>query len=155
MEKGRFREDLYYRISEVTIPIPPLRARHGDASLLAHAFLEKHAEAHSRNLRGFTDEALTAIEAYPWPGNARELENRVKRAAVMAKGNVVTAHDLELPVSESEPMPLNLREVREEAERQVIKRALLLCHGRVSQAADMLGVSRPTLYQLMEKYDLK
>nr|MCU0935915.1 AAA family ATPase [Gammaproteobacteria bacterium] len=95
-----------------------------------------------------------AIEGYPWPGNARELENRVKRAVIMADGNRLAAEDLELAIPD-ESMPLNLRQVREEAERRAIERALALYNGNVSQAADILGVSRPTLYDLVRKYDLR
>ncbi|NIR32686.1 MAG: PEP-CTERM-box response regulator transcription factor [Gammaproteobacteria bacterium] len=155
IEAGEFREDLYYRIAEVTITIPPLRERDGDALLLAWAFLERYARAQGRSLRGFSEEALGALEAYPWPGNARELENRVKRAVIMAEGQVVTPQDLDLPRAESQSLPLTLREAREQAERKAIQRALVLADNRVAQAAEMLGVSRPTLYDLMDKYGLK
>jgi two-component system NtrC family response regulator len=154
IEDGRFREDLYYRISEISLRIPPLRDRTGDAVLLARHFLETFGQEHGRSIRGFTDDALAAIESYPWPGNARELENRVKRAVIMADGNRVTAEDLELGLPD-EILPLNLRQVREEAERRAIERALALFNGNVSQAADILGVSRPTLYDLVKKYDLR
>jgi len=155
MSVGEFREDLYYRVSEVTVRIPSLRERKGDALLLASAFLVRYAHAQGKSLRGFSNEAVAALEAYPWPGNARELENRVKRAVIMADGPVVGPKDLELEPSELAPMPLNLREVREEAEKQAIRRALALAERKVAQAADLLGVSRPTLYDLMEKYGLK
>ena len=154
IEEGRFREDLYYRLSEISLRIPPLRERTGDAVLLARHFLDLFGRDHGRSLRGFTEDALAAIEAYPWPGNARELENRVKRAVIMAENNRIAAEDLELLVPE-ESMPLNLRQVREEAERRAIERALALYNGNVSQAADILGVSRPTLYDLVKKYDLR
>ena len=155
IEIDEFREDLFYRISEVTIRIPALRDRRGDPVLLAQIFLDKYCRAQGRSIRGLTDEAVAAIEAYPWPGNARELENRIKRATIMAEGNVIGVEDLELPSSDSEPMPLNLRQVRDDAERQAITRALTLCNKKVAQAAEMLGVSRPTLYDLMDKYGLK
>lgn len=154
IEEGRFREDLYYRLSEISLRIPPLRERTGDAVLLARHFLDLFGREHGRSLRGFTEDALAAIESYPWPGNARELENRVKRAVIMAENNRITAEDLELLVPE-ESMPLNLRQVREEAERRAIERALALYNGNVSRAADILGVSRPTLYDLVKKYDLR
>ena len=154
IEEGRFREDLYYRVSEISLRIPPLRERTGDAVLLARHFLDLFGREHGRSLRGFTEDALAAIEAYPWPGNARELENRVKRAVIMAENNRIAAEDLELVVPD-ESMPLNLRQVREEAERRAIERALALYNGNVSQAADILGVSRPTLYDLVKKYDLR
>ena len=154
IEQGRFREDLFYRISEIALRIPPLRERSGDALLLSRHFLELFSREHGRSIRGFTEDALAAIEAYPWPGNARELENRVKRAVIMADGNRIGAADLELDQPE-EGMPLNLRQVREDAERRAIERALALFNGNVSQAADILGVSRPTLYDLVRKYDLR
>ena len=154
IEEGRFREDLYYRLSEISLCIPPLRERTGDSVLLARHFLDLFGREHGRSLRGFTEDALAAIEAYPWPGNARELENRVKRAVIMAENNRIAAEDLELVVPD-ESMPLNLRQVREEAERRAIERALALYNGNVSQAADILGVSRPTLYDLVKKYDLR
>lgn len=155
IEAGEFREDLYYRISEVTINIPPLRERDGDAVLLAWAFLDRYAHQHGRALRGFSEEATAVIEGYAWPGNARELENRVKRAAIMAEGNVVTPADLDLPQLDSPPATTTLREAREQAERRAIRRALVLAEKRVAQAAELLGVSRPTLYDLMDKYGLK
>jgi two-component system NtrC family response regulator len=154
IEDGRFREDLYYRISEISLRIPPLRERTGDAVLLARHFLDPFAREHGRPIRGFSEDALAAIETYHWPGNARELENRVKRAVIMAEGNRLSADDLELALPD-EAIPLNLRQVREEAERRAIERALALFNGNVSQAADILGVSRPTLYDLVKKYDLR
>ncbi|MCP5152378.1 MAG: PEP-CTERM-box response regulator transcription factor [Ectothiorhodospiraceae bacterium] len=157
IKTGEFREDLYYRISEVTVNIPPLRERQGDAVVLARAFLERASTgAKGKRPREFSEDALRAIESYPWPGNARELENRVKRAAIMAEGQRITVQDLDLPAAEGdEQEPLNLRQVREIAERRAIQRALSLNEGKVAQAADMLGVSRPTLYDLMEKHGLK
>ena len=155
IKKSEFREDLYYRISEVTVNIPPLRERAGDSVVLARSFLERYAEKQAKGPRDFSEEALAAVEAYRWPGNARELENRIKRAAIMAEGNLVSVEDLDLPDHDHEPEPLNLRQVREEAERRAIKRALVLSDDRVAQAAELLGVSRPTLYDLMDKYGLK
>lgn len=155
VQRGMFREDLYYRISEITIQIPPLREREGDPVVLARMFLERFAKEYSRTLRGFTDDALAAIETYPWPGNVREMENRVKRAVIMADGNRITAEELELTARTEAPLPFNLREAREVAERNAIARALAVVQGNVSQAADMLGVSRPTLYDLIGKYGLK
>lgn len=156
VKEGKFREDLYYRISEITIRIPPLREREGDALLLARTFLDKYSEEHRRNLRGFAPDAVTAIESYQWPGNVRELENRMKRAVIMAEGNRITAEELELsPAQGADELHLNLREVREAAERAAVQRALSLFNGNVSQAADALGVSRPTMYDLLNKYGLK
>jgi len=156
VKEGKFREDLYYRISEITIRIPPLRERDGDALLLARTFLDKYGEEHHRNLRGFTPDAVAAIESYNWSGNVRELENKVKRAVIMAEGNRITAEELELADSlAGTTLNLNLREVREAAERTAVQRAMSLFNGNVSQAAEQLGVSRPTLYDLMNKYGLK
>jgi two-component system NtrC family response regulator len=153
--EGSFREDLYYRISEVAVNIPPLRERAGDAVVLARAFLEKYVRKQGKGPKDFSEEALAGIESYRWPGNARELENRIKRAAIMADGNRIGLEDLDLPDSDREIEPLNLRQVREEAERRAVKRALVLSDDRVAQAAELLGVSRPTLYDLMQKYGMK
>ncbi|MGD8589456.1 MAG: PEP-CTERM-box response regulator transcription factor [Chromatiales bacterium] len=155
IQSGDFREDLFYRISEVTINIPPLRERVGDAVLLAWAFLEKYNTSARNRVSGFNKSALQAIEDYAWPGNVRELENKIKRAVVMADGAQITAEELQLSTEQADSMPLNLREVREEAEAKAILRALNYVKGNVSKAAELLGVSRPTLYDLINKYDLK
>ncbi len=155
IKQGGFREDLFYRISEVAIDIPPLRERVGDAVLLAWAFLEKYAAKGTQKVTGFTKSALQAIEDYSWPGNVRELENKIKRAVVMAEGSQITADELLLITGEGDGMPLNIREVREKAEATAILRALNHVKGNVSKAAELLGVSRPTLYDLINKYDLK
>ena len=156
IEAGEFREDLYYRINEATIRVPPLRERQGDGLLLARAFLEKFATQLKRPVRGFTPQAIEAIDAYRWPGNVRELENRVKRAVIMADGTQVSLEDLELPAQSDEDRqePFNLREVREKAESQAILRALARTDGNVSKTAELLGVTRPTLYNLMKKYGI-
>ena len=153
---GDFREDLYYRINEATISVPPLRDRHGDCLLLARAFLSRFAQQHKRPIKGFMPQAIEAIEAYNWPGNVRELENRVKRAVIMADGNQISLEDLELPVQDESAAvdPLNLREVREKAESLAILRALSRTDGNVSKTAELLGVTRPTLYNLMKKYSI-
>ncbi|MEN8178077.1 MAG: PEP-CTERM-box response regulator transcription factor [Pseudomonadota bacterium] len=155
IKAGNFREDLFYRISEVTIDIPPLRSRAGDAVLLAWAFLEKYATKGTQKVTGFTKSALQAIEDYAWPGNVRELENRIKRAVVMTDGPQITADELLLNTAQGDGMPLNIREVREKAEATAILRALNHVKGNVSKAAELLGISRPTLYDLINKYDLK
>lgn len=155
IESGDFREDLFYRISEVTIDIPALRGRVGDAVLLAWAFLEKYSTKGTRKVVGFTKSALQAIEDYAWPGNVRELENKIKRAVVMADGAQITVDELQLNNVEGDGMPLNLREVREKGEATAILRALNHVRGNISKAAELLGVSRPTLYDLIHKYDLK
>jgi two-component system NtrC family response regulator len=151
---GRFREDLYYRITEVTLNIPPLRDRDGDPLLLAHVFLGRFNEQFNQNRRGYSEEALRAIELHPWPGNIRELENRVKRAVIMAEGLQLTSEDLELVVNQEESRTLNLRQVREAAECRTIRRALAMLDGNISRAAELLGVSRPTLYGLLKKYGI-
>jgi two-component system NtrC family response regulator len=154
IQAGEFREDLYYRINEATIRVPPLRERQGDTLLLARAFLEKFAAELKRPIKGFTPQAIEAIETYDWPGNVRELENRVKRAVIMADGTQVSPEDLELPLDgdDAGKDPFNLREVREKAESQAILRALARADGNVSKTAELLGVTRPTLYNLMKKY---
>ncbi len=156
MQSGEFREDLFYRISEVTIQIPALRERPGDAGLLALAFVDEYGRQRSKLLRGLSEEALAVIEAYDWPGNVRELENCIKRAVIMAEGKVVGVEALGLDhPGASEKISLNLKEVRDQAERQAIQRALLLCDNKISQVADMLGVSRPTMYDLIQKHGFK
>jgi two-component system NtrC family response regulator len=152
---GEFREDLYYRISEISINIPPLRERAGDAVLLAWSFLKKYAKQNTSKVNGFTKEALNAIEGYNWPGNVRELENRIKRSVVMADDQLITPSELQLTETSEDVMPINLREVREQAEATAIIRAMSFVGGNVSKAADLLGISRPTLYDLVNKYGLK
>jgi len=155
MEDGSFREDLYYRLSEIVMNIPPLREREGDATFLANAFLSRYTEQTGRSPMRFSEEALDAIETYSWPGNVREMENVVKRAAIMAEGTRIDAPDLELTVTARESEPVNLRQVREEAERRAIVKVLGRVDGNLVKAAELLGVSRPTLYDLIGRYGLK
>lgn len=155
IQAGSFRQDLYYRLSEISVTIPPLRERQGDAALLAHAFLEKFSTQQNRSLKGFTADAIETIEAYPWPGNVREMENVIKRAVIMAEGTQITAQDLGLKGGSAESEPLNLRQVREEADRRAVIRALGRTNGNIVQAAELLGVSRPTLYDLINRCGLK
>ena len=156
MRDGRFREDLYYRVSEMSIQIPALKDRTGDAPVLAKAFLARFAAELGTGSLSFDATALAAIEQYSWPGNVRELESRVKRGAIMAEGSQVTAGDLELDaVASGDNMPLNLRQIREAAERDAIIRALGHAGDNVSEAANLLGITRPTLYSMLEKYGLK
>ncbi|MCP5144163.1 MAG: PEP-CTERM-box response regulator transcription factor [Gammaproteobacteria bacterium] len=150
---GGFREDLYYRISEITITIPALRERDGDAALIACALLKKHQAERETNVKGFSQSALAAIESYNWPGNVRELENRVKRAYIMADGKNIEPEDLELPGTNLSPLR-TLKELREEAELKAIQQALAMKEGNIVSAANLLGVSRPTIYHLMKKYNL-
>jgi two-component system NtrC family response regulator len=153
MATNEFREDLYYRVSEVTIDVPPLRERSGDALLLARVFLREFSEENHRPALGLSEDAMSAIESYKWPGNVRELENRVRRAVILCDTNVVTARDLSLSV-ESEIIPLNLRSVRDQAEKSTVLRALLYSDGNLSRASDLLGITRPTLYSLLDKHML-
>ena len=154
--EGEFREDLYYRISEIAIRIPALREREGDALLLARVFLEKYSQQMGKQQHRFSKDALAAIEAYPWPGNVRELENRVKRSVIMAEHKQISASDLELGgAGTDDTRTFNLREIREQAERQAIVRAMSHVGGKISQASELLGVSRPTMYDLIKKYNLK
>ena len=152
-----FREDLFYRISEVTINIPPLRERGEDVLLLARAFLNSFAKQFGRPISGFSESASRLLMEYHWPGNIRELQNKIKSAVVMADGKQISDFDLALhPVEdESRQMPFNLRQVREEAEKQTISRAITMVSGNMSKAAELLGITRPTLYSLMDKYGLQ
>ena len=155
IEEGRFREDLYYRVSEITINIPPLKDREGDALVLAKAFLEQFTRELNSRVKGFDPEALRAIESYEWPGNVRELESRIKRATIMADSVYITPDDLQLQVDAAETLPLNMKQVREDAERKAILRALNHCGENISEAAVTLGITRPTLYNLIEKLGIK
>jgi two-component system NtrC family response regulator len=156
IRSGQFREDLYYRIGEVTISIPSLKEREGDALLLARVFLERISKQQGKQGHTFSKDAMAAIENYSWPGNVRELENRVKRAVIMAEHRQITASDLELGGdSPDELATFNLREIRDRADRQAIVRALNHVGGKISQAADLLGISRPTMYDLLRKFGLK
>jgi two-component system NtrC family response regulator len=152
--ENRFREDLYYRLGVVTITVPPLRERAGDAVLLAKAFLEAFSTNYRKAIKGFRDDALDAITTYDWPGNVRELENRVKRAVVMCEGNFVVSGDLELDASRDSAVPKSLRQIREETEKYHVKKTLEKHDGNISRAARELGVSRPTLHDLISKYHL-
>ena len=154
IERGEFREDLFYRISEIPLEIPPLRDREGDIIVLARFFFEKFVQDHGRKLRGFTKDALSAMEAYSWPGNVRELQNRIKRAVIMTDAKQISAADLELDRTSAETMNFNLRDIREKVERQAILRALSHVNGKVAPAAELLGVSRPTLYDLIKKLNI-
>jgi len=157
IKAGRFREDLYYRLAEIIVTIPPLRARSGDAALLAHAFARRFAEEQHCPILPLSEDALRAIEAHPWPGNVRELENCMKRAVIMADGPQITREDIGLDQSASGDCDdsLDLRKVRDEAEKKAVLCALARVDGNVLKAAELLGVSRPTLYDLMHRFGLK
>jgi two-component system NtrC family response regulator len=158
---GRFREDLFYRLAEIVVEIPPLRERTGDAVLLAHAFLRRFALEQRRAGLAFSEDALRAIEHHGWPGNVRELLNCIKRASIMADGDRLTADDLGLAAPEptddtaGAPTDLNLRAIREAAERQAIVTALARTNGNIGRSAELLGVSRPTIYDLMKRLGIK
>ena len=153
---GRFREDLFYRVSEVTVQIPPLRDRDGDQVLLARFLLARFAREFGSKIRGFTEDALQAIQNYEWPGNVREMENRIKGAVVTADQAMVNAEDLGLSeFSGSGLAVMTLKQARELAERDALSRAIAVADGNVSRVAELLGVTRPTVYDLMTKHDLK
>ena len=148
---GAFREDLYYRISEIVVDVPPLRERNGDAVPIAQSLLRRAAQQHGRAIRGFTPDAMVAIQAYPWPGNVRELENRINRAVIMAEGRMIDCEDLGLSEDVADTPP-TLREARENAERIALERALNVSGANLTRAAELLGVSRPTLYDLLKRH---
>ena len=154
IQSGGFRQDLFYRIGEVSLSVPPLRERHGGIAVLAQVFLRRFASEQGKALRGFSTDALAAIESYRWPGNVRELENKVKTAVVMSDGPMVTAADLGLQDGGSELL-LNLKEVRACAERRAVQQAVALAGGNISRASELLGITRPTLYDLMGKLGLR
>ena len=148
-----FREDLYYRLAEIVIKIPTLAQRPGDAGLLARHFMGRYAGM-NKAVKGIAPDALAAIDAWSWPGNVRELENRMKRAIIMADGKLVTAADLDLGSDMRDDDPINLKSVREAADRKAIARAVARTDGNISAAAKLLGISRPTLYDLLKSYDI-
>ena len=154
MAEGRFREDLFYRLNEVTVRVPPLRERLGDAVLLGSFFLRRFASEYGRQIRGFSANALAAIQAHQWPGNVRELENRIKRAVVMSDGPLASPADLGLSSQEDEPRLLGIRAARARAEREVLQLALAQAGSNLSKAAKLLGISRPTLYDLMQQHQI-
>jgi two-component system NtrC family response regulator len=150
---GRFREDLFYRLSVVTIAVPPLRDRGEDVRILAEYFLDFYAKHHRRRLRGFTQSALRAIQAHAWPGNVRELENRVQRAVILAQDAAIRAEDLELAEAGA-PKPRTLQDARDVAERALLEEALTRNAGNITRAARDVGVSRPTLHDLLHRHGI-
>ncbi|WP_019023402.1 MULTISPECIES: PEP-CTERM-box response regulator transcription factor [unclassified Thioalkalivibrio] len=155
IQQGEFREDLYYRISEISVSIPPLRERKGDATLLAHYLLDRFTQDQRRPRRGFTQDATHAIEAYDWPGNVREMENLIRRAVIMADSQLITAKDLGLEPPEGEAPAVRLRDIRDSAEHEAILKAMARSKNNIAQAADQLGITRPTLYSLLDKFGLR
>jgi two-component system NtrC family response regulator len=151
---GSFREDLYYRLAEIVVPIPSLAERSGDAVLLARHFTNRFARELQVAVRGLAPDAVEAVAAYRWPGNVRELENRIKRAVIMADGKMVSAADLALHATGEAPPAINLRAAREVADRKAIQSALTRAENNISSAAKLLGISRPTLYDLIKQYQL-
>jgi two-component system NtrC family response regulator len=152
---GKFREDLYYRLAEIVVEVPPLRARSGDAALLAHVFVRKFAVENRRGTMTLQPDAIDAIDGHSWPGNVRGLENVIKRAVIMADGSSIGAADIGLSAQDENENALNLRQLRERAEMNAVLRALARVNGNLSRAAEQLGVSRPTLYDLMHRFGLK
>ena len=155
---GRFREDLYYRLAEIVVKIPSLAERAGDAVLLARHFVNRFGRELNPGVQSLSPEAIDAIDAYAWPGNVRELENRIKRAVIMADGKSVTAADLDLPSAvpvEEHSLAINLRAAREVADRRAIRHAMSRTDNNISGAAKLLGISRPTLYDLLKQYRLQ
>jgi two-component system C4-dicarboxylate transport response regulator DctD len=156
VKQGRFREDLYYRLAEIVVKIPSLAERSGDAVLLARHFVNRFSRELNQAVQALSADAVEAIDGYAWPGNVRELENRIKRAVIMADGKCVTAADLDLSESaDEEPQPINLRAAREIADRKAIRQAMSRTENNISGAAKLLGVSRPTLYDLLKQYRLQ
>ena len=153
---GTFREDLFYRLAEIVVKIPTLAERAGDAVLLAKHFLARFAREMNPSVKGFAPDALAAIDGWGWPGNVRELENRVKRAVIMAEGKLIGADDLDLSNRDGEGEGvLNLKAAREQADRRMIRQALARTEGNISNTAKLLGISRPTLYDLLKQYDMQ
>ncbi|MBE7425925.1 MAG: PEP-CTERM-box response regulator transcription factor [Burkholderiaceae bacterium] len=152
---GELREDLYYRLAEIVLSIPPLRSRIGDPGLLAHFFLRKFSASSKRGSMSLSAGAIEAIEAHPWAGNVRELESAIKRAVIMAERNQLQASDLGLQDADGAAPVLNLQAIRERAEREAVARALGRANGNITKAAELLGVSRPTLYDLMARAGLR
>jgi two-component system NtrC family response regulator len=156
IEEKRFREDLYYRVSEITLNIPPLREREGDSVIIAQSLLKSFAKQMSRPNLSFNESAMHAIKNYDWPGNVREIINKVKRAAIMADDKIVTAADLELSdVSSISEEALNLRQIRDTAEKTAVIQAIQASQNNMAKAARLLGITRPTLYNLTEKFDIR
>jgi len=155
LREGRFREDLYYRLAVIKMPIPPLRERNGDIQLLAKAFLQRYASKNNNRVNSFTPKALQILESHMWHGNVRELENRIKRAVIMAEGARLTPADLELTTAYTKYQGQSLREAREALDRELVLQAMARNKGNLTRTASDLGISRPTLYELMHKLGIE
>ena len=155
MKSGRFREDLYYRLRVVNIELPPLRERGADILVLARILRERYAAENKRKIVGFSRQATMALEIYSWPGNIRELENRIRRAVIMANGPMLTPADMELASPHLQFAGRRLREAREALEKDIIQQALAKYKGNIAKTAAELGISRPTLYERMQKLELE
>lgn len=154
IQRGAFREDLFYRLSVVQIAVPPLREREDDIVMMAQAFLWRYRETLNKRVVGLSDEARQAIRSYGWPGNVRELENRIKRAVIMAKASLVQPADLELPWEQAPAAPLTLKEARSKLEKDLIHRALICQNWNISRAAEDLGITRQALHESLHKYGI-
>ena len=150
IREQRFRNDLYYRLSEVTVQVPPLRERPGDILALSHVFLSRHAQRKAK--RAFSQDALNALTSYEWPGNVRELENKIRVACLLGDDSLVSASELGIGPVAGPGLNFNLKEVRNQAESDAIGRAMSVSGGNISKAADLLGISRPTLYDLLARH---
>lgn len=155
IDNNAFRNDLYYRLSEITIEIPPLRAREGDIIAIGNTLLKRFSKEYGCKEKRFSPEAAQALESYNWPGNIREMENKLKRAVILSENNLVSLEDLEMEESDTDSLPLNLKAIRETAELNAIKRAFQRTNGNISETAKLLGITRPTLYSLLEKHSIQ
>lgn len=154
IKNGSFREDLYYRLNVLRINLPPLRDRQTDILLLAKTFLDRYCQEHRKKIKGFSDQAINAIEGYAWPGNVRELENRVKRAVIMSDGKKISLEDMEMESLDIETKRMTLKDAREDVEKKLIIKAIARNDNNLSKAAADLGISRPTLYDMMDKLEI-
>lgn len=154
LQQHRFREDLYYRIAELSLVLPPLRARGQDIVYIANKLLAQYTLGYKKVIKGFTSDAIFALLQYPWPGNIRELKNKVQRAVILSDNNWIASKDLDLDPKQTPPM-LTLKETREKVEKEAILKALAISRGNVTKAAEILGITRPTLYSIMEKLEMR
>ncbi len=154
LQQHRFREDLYYRIAELSLVLPPLRARGQDIVYIANKLLSHYAIEFKKTIKGFTSEAIFTLLHYPWPGNIRELKNKVQRAVILSDNTWIASKDLDLDTKQNTPLS-SLKETREKAEKEAIIKALTISRGNVTKAAEILGITRPTLYSMMEKLEMR